>query len=118
MDCPVCQTTDIEETQEICPTCGYDISPYALNLVEISHTLIEKEQQRIAWARKLWAESQDQIAQDVETQDFTSLQTDDELDRRVREIEQLTEIDRNSQPHYPSLFPLLWRQSSLNWNDD
>jgi formylglycine-generating enzyme required for sulfatase activity len=87
MDCPICQTTDIEEGQKVCPTCGYDISPYPLSLVEIPHILISKEQQRIAWARELWTQFQAQIAQ---TQVKIAL-TDDELDQRVKEIEQLTE---------------------------
>lgn len=93
MDCPICQTTNIEETQKVCPTCGYDISPYPLSLVEIPHTLISKEQQRIAWARELWKQFQAQIAQ---TQ-VKIARTDDELDQRVKEIEQLQLIENQSQ---------------------
>ena len=93
MDCPICQTTNIEETQKVCPTCGYDISPYPLSLVEIPHTLISKEQQRIAWARELWKQFQAQIAQ---TQ-VKIARTDNELDQRVKEIEQLQLIENQSQ---------------------
>lgn len=85
MDCPVCETTNIEESIKICPTCGYDISPYPLVLGEIPVAFIEKEQQRIAWAKKLWHDRPAKVA------DNTQTQIQDQLNQILSSIQQLSQ---------------------------
>ncbi|GAB4281528.1 MAG: hypothetical protein Fur0025_10110 [Oscillatoriaceae cyanobacterium] len=60
--CPVCETEYIEGQIENCQTCGYDLTPYPLVLGQIPAAFLEKEQKRIAWAKKLWKATKARLA--------------------------------------------------------
>ncbi|HEY9689806.1 MAG TPA: GUN4 domain-containing protein [Coleofasciculaceae cyanobacterium] len=57
--CPVC-TTDLSETEMLCPTCGWDTSPLPEALVGTGSDratialLRARDQVRLAWAREFW----------------------------------------------------------------
>jgi outer membrane murein-binding lipoprotein Lpp len=73
MDCPICETSNIPESNKCCPTCGYDLSPD------------RTEQQRIvAWAKKLWADSRAKT-------DQASTQSRYQINQIVSQVEQLTQ---------------------------
>jgi formylglycine-generating enzyme required for sulfatase activity len=92
MDCPICQTSNIPESNKFCPTCGYDISPYPLVIGGIPQPFIDKEQQRVAWAKKLWADCQAKIA----SAKAASIQSQDQFNQQfnqiVSQVEKLTQV--------------------------
>jgi DNA repair exonuclease SbcCD ATPase subunit len=76
MDCPICETSNIPESKNCCPTCGYDLS------------LDPTEQQRIvAWAKKLWADSRAKTDQAKPA----STQSRYQINHIVSQVEQLTQ---------------------------
>ena len=65
-NCPICETEYSPETIEICPVCGWDLTPYPPTLGEIPQSYQEKAQTNLAWSRKKWdimADHQRQIKQ-------------------------------------------------------
>ncbi|MEC4811929.1 MAG: GUN4 domain-containing protein [Scytonema sp. PMC 1069.18] len=53
--CPVCQTEYIEGTIKCCTKCGWDVTPYPPTFYgQIPKVLLQKEQAKLAWARKVW----------------------------------------------------------------
>lgn len=58
----MCDTEYIEGQIENCSTCGYDLTPYPLVLGQIPAAFLEKEQKRIAWAKRLWKTTRARLA--------------------------------------------------------
>lgn len=85
MKCPVCETTNIKESAQFCPTCGYELSPDLLTLPGISPALMAKERQRIAWAKKLWADAQAEIAQ-TKTANISGETSLNDLSKQVNDL--------------------------------
>jgi formylglycine-generating enzyme required for sulfatase activity len=92
MDCPICKTSNIPESNKFCPTSGYDISPYPLVIGKIPQPFIEKEQQRVAWAKKLWAESRAKIAKAKAASIQSKEQSNQQFNQIVSQVEKLTQV--------------------------
>ena len=88
MDCPICETRNIPESKKFCPTCGYDISPYPAAIGGVPQPFIEKEKQRIAWAKRLWADSRAK----VHRAEAASTQSQDQFNKIVGQVERLTQV--------------------------
>jgi formylglycine-generating enzyme required for sulfatase activity len=85
MKCPVCETTNIKKSAQFCPTCGYELSPDFLTLPGISPALIAKERQRIAWAKKLWADAQAEMTQ-TKTARMSGESSLNDLSKQVKDL--------------------------------
>jgi hypothetical protein len=85
MNCPVCETTNIKKSAQFCPTCGYELSPDLLTLPGIPPALMAKERQRIAWAKKLWADTQAEMTQ-AKTARMSGESSLSDLSKQVKDL--------------------------------
>jgi formylglycine-generating enzyme required for sulfatase activity len=85
MNCPVCETTNIQKSAQFCPTCGYELSPDLLTLPGISPALMAKERQRIAWAKKLWAGARAEMTQ-TKTPRMSGESSLNDLSKQVKDL--------------------------------
>jgi len=92
MDCPICQTSNIPESNKFCPTCGYDLSPYPLVMGGIPQPFIDKEKQRVAWAKRLWADGQAKIAEAKAASTQSRDQFNQQFNQIVSQVERLTQV--------------------------
>ena len=55
--CPVCDREYLEGKADFCSICGWDLAPFPLGHKQ-SKAYLKKEQLRLDWARRMWANSQ------------------------------------------------------------
>jgi hypothetical protein len=60
--CPICSTEYIEEQTTPCSSCGWDLTSYPLTF-KIPEEFVQKEQARISWAKEIWQEKQQLLAE-------------------------------------------------------
>lgn len=58
LKCLICDTEYLEEQINICSVCGYNFNEI-LSIGNIPKAFLEREAQRINWARKLWVKQQE-----------------------------------------------------------
>jgi GUN4-like len=55
--CPVCHNESLEGKADCCSVCGWDLTPNPPG-GKLSKAYLKKEQMRLDWARRMWANSQ------------------------------------------------------------
>ena len=61
MKCPVCGSQN-PDSSDTCSVCGYDLTPYPYVLGEIPEVFLQKEQRRVAAAKRVWEKAQARVA--------------------------------------------------------
>lgn len=58
--CPICRTHYVDGETIHCYTCGWNLTPYPLDLVgaAAAELLLAREQSQVLWAREMWERSQ------------------------------------------------------------
>ncbi|KYC38103.1 hypothetical protein WA1_37770 [Scytonema hofmannii PCC 7110] len=122
IQCPVCHTKYIEEVEISCSTCGWDLTPYPLTFSgQLPEEFLEKEQAKLAWARQIWAQSQQQIQQlqkENSQLQFLLERAQSQIEKYKKQLERMLHDFQLLETNLPKLLSPLLLPLKKRWDID